>query len=275
MARCEVVAEIGVNHNGSVDEAMRLIDVAAAAGCDAVKVQVRTPELAVPREQWDEIRDTPFGPMTKLAYRERMELGDKDLIALRDHARKRGLLLFGSAWDVDSLRRLTWLHIDTIKIPSARLHDTHLIRLAVKMYRRVIVSTGLHPLEDVDEAARLLRPGVDVLLHCVGCYPCATEDLALGTMDFYRDRYPGLAVGYSGHETGVATTVAAAALGACMAERHITMDRAQKGSDHAASLEPAGLQRLVRDIRAVESASGVRPSWPLPCEMQHAERLRS
>jgi len=268
-----VCAEIGINHNGSLDTARRLIDAAAFAGCDAVKFQKRTPEICTPPDQRDLIRETPWGRMTYLDYRHRVEFGPDEFAAIRAHCADRGILWFGSPWDEPSVAFLDALDPPCHKIPSACITDHGLVRCVVATGRTVVLSTGMSTLEEIDAAVALCDRSRLVLLHCTSTYPAAIQELNLAAMATLRARY-GVPVGYSGHETGLAPTVAAVALGACFVERHITLDRAMWGSDQAASVEPQGFWRLVRDIRAVEAAIGDGVKRVYPSEEPILRRLR-
>ncbi len=250
-----VIAEIGINHNGDLDAARRLIDVAADAGADAVKFQKRTPELCTPRDQWEVRRETPWGEMSYLEYRHRVEFDRDDYVAIDAHCRTRSIDWFASCWDEPSVDFMEEFSPPAYKIASASVTDLDLIRRAVRTGVPVICSTGMSTLDEIDRAVSELNPGAAILTHSTSTYPCPIEELNLHVIGSLRDRYK-LPVGYSGHETGLAPSVAAAVLGACVVERHITLDRTMWGSDQAASLEPHGLQRLVRDIRVVERALG-------------------
>lgn len=250
-----VIAEIGINHNGDLDTARRLIDVAADAGADAVKFQKRTPELCTPRDQWDVRRDTPWGEMSYLEYRHRVEFDHEDYEAINANCRERGIDWFASCWDEPSVDFMEAFSPPAYKIASASVTDLDLIRRTVRTEAPVICSTGMSTLDEIDLAVRELRPGASILTHATSTYPCPVEELNLHVIGTLRERY-GVPVGYSGHETGLAPSIAATVLGACVVERHITLDRTMWGSDQAASLEPQGLQRLVRDIRVVERSLG-------------------
>lgn len=250
-----LIAEIGINHNGRLDLALQLMDVAADAGCDAVKFQKRNPELCVPADQRDIPRETPWGTMSYLEYRQRIEFGRPEFDAIAKHADELGLAWFASPWDLDSLAFLEDYRPVCHKVASACLTDDQLLRGVASTGRPVILSTGMSSLEQIRHAVSILRAGPLLLSHSTSTYPCPPAELNLLAIDSLRREF-GVPVGYSGHETGLQTTVAAVALGACFVERHITLDRAMRGSDHAASVEPTGLRRLVRDIRTVELAMG-------------------
>jgi N-acetylneuraminate synthase len=268
-----IIAEIGINHNGDVDLAKRLIDVAVDAGCDAVKFQKRTPSICVPPEQAGMIRETPWGTMTYLEYKERIEFGESQYREIDTYCRSRGIIWFASPWDVPSVDFLAAFDIPVFKVASACLTDDQLLNAIRKTNMPVIMSTGMSTLEEIDHAVTLLDRTKLILGQATSTYPCKPEELNLRAIESMRRRY-GVPVGYSGHETGLQTTVAAVALGACFIERHITLDRAMWGTDHAASVEPQGLQRLVRDIRTVELAIGDGAKRLFDSELPVRKRLR-
>lgn len=251
-----VIAEIGLNHNGDVEIAKRLIDVAAQAGADAVKFQKRTPEISTPEHMRDVPRETPWGTMTYLEYRRRVEFGRDEYVEIGDHATMQGLDWFASPWDVPSVDFLEDLNVVAHKVASASLTDTELLLALRATGKPVILSTGMSTIEQIDRALDTLGTDRVVLMHATSTYPLEPEEANLRVLSTLRDRYPGVPVGYSGHERGLQISLAAVALGAVAVERHITLDRTMWGSDHAASLEPAGLSHLVRDIRVIESALG-------------------
>lgn len=251
-----VIAEIGLNHNGDVEIAKRLIDVAAKAGADAVKFQKRTPEISTPEHMRDVLRETPWGTMTYLEYRRRVEFGRDEYIEIGDHATMHGLDWFASPWDVPSVEFLEDLGVVAHKVASASLTDTELLLALRDTGKPVILSTGMSTSSQIDRALDTLGTDRVVLMHATSTYPLEPEEANLRVIATLRDRYPGIPVGYSGHERGLQISLAAVALGAVAVERHITLDRTMWGSDHAASLEPTGLEHLVRDIRVIETALG-------------------
>lgn len=251
-----VIAEIGLNHNGDVDLAKRLIDVAADAGADAVKFQKRTPEIATPAHMRDTIRETPWGTMTYLEYRYRVEFDREQYIEIGDHATVRGLHWFASPWDVPSVHFLEDLGVVAHKVASASLTDLELLEALRATGKPVILSTGMSTIEQIDRALEVLGTDRTVLMHATSTYPMEPEEANITMIATLRDRYAGIPVGYSGHERGLQISLAAVALGAVAVERHITLDRTMWGSDHAASLEPTGFEHLVRDIRVIETALG-------------------
>jgi len=251
-----VTAEIGLNHNGDIDTCLQLIDVAVAAGADAVKFQKRTPTICTPRDQWDVERETPWGRMTYIDYRHRIEFGVDEFVVIDEYCRDKGIQWFASPWDLPSVEFLNDFEVPVHKIASACLTDDDLLR-AVRAYgRTVILSTGMSTSAQIRHAVEVLGSNNVILCHATSTYPAANDELNLRMIETLATEFPNVPIGYSGHERGLQTTVAAAALGASFLERHITLDRTMWGSDQAASLEPAGLSRLVRDVRVVEEALG-------------------
>ncbi|MEQ6898203.1 N-acetylneuraminate synthase family protein [Microbacterium sp. KR10-403] len=269
-----VIAEIGLNHNGDVELAKRLIDVAAHAGADAVKFQKRTPEIATPEHMRDTPRETPWGTMTYLDYRRRVEFGRDEYVEISDYATMAGLDWFASPWDVPSVAFLEDLNVVAHKVASASVTDLELLAALRETGKPIILSTGMSTIEQIDRALAELDTGRVVLMHATSTYPMEPEEANIKTIATLRDRYPGIPVGYSGHERGLQISVAAVALGAVAVERHITLDRTMWGSDHAASLEPSGLEHLVRDIRIVEEALGDGVKRVFPGELAPMAKLR-
>lgn len=251
-----VIAEIGINHNGSMDVTRQLIEGAARSGADAVKFQKRTPEMCTPRHQWDVERDTPWGRMRYIDYRHRVELGPDEYAAIDRMCKENGIEWFASCWDVEAVGFIERFKPALYKSASASLTDHELLRAMKSTGKPLMMSTGMSTTEQIEEAVDAV--GVDQLAiaHSTSAYPCAVEQLNLRCIPALQTRYPTNSIGYSGHETGLATTLAAVALGATFVERHVTLDRAMWGSDQAASVELQGLARLVRDIRSVERALG-------------------
>jgi YrbI family 3-deoxy-D-manno-octulosonate 8-phosphate phosphatase len=268
-----MIGEIGINHNGDLDIARKLIDVAAEAGCQAVKFQKRTPEICVPLEQRDQIRQTPWGEMTYMEYKIRTEFGLKEYTEIAKHCQERGLDWFASPWDVPSVEFLESMNVVTHKIASASVTDLELLRALASTGKPLILSTGMSTLEEIDQAVEILGTSKLVMMHATSTYPLPPEEANLRTIVTLQERY-GVPVGYSGHERGLQISLAAVTLGAVTVERHITLDRTMWGSDHAASLEPAGLEHLVRDIRIIETAlcDGIKRVFP--GEVAPKSRLR-
>jgi len=270
---CYVVAEIGINHNGDVDIARQLMATAKRYGCDAVKFQKRTPELCVPPEQRNLMRETPWGIMTYLEYRHRVEFARPDYEELDAYSKKQGLAWFASCWDEASVDFIEQFSPPCYKIASACLTDDNLLRHHRRYGRPIILSTGMSTTEQIDHAVEVLGTDDLILMHSTSSYPAKMDELNLRCVPALKERY-GVPVGYSGHEVGLVPTVASVVLGACMVERHITLDRAMWGSDQAASVEPQGVQRLVRDIRAVEESLGDGRKRVYESELPLIKRLR-
>jgi N-acetylneuraminate synthase len=269
---CFIVAEIGINHNGDVEIAKRLIDVAVAAGCDAVKFQKRTVDVVYTEAELAKPRESPFGE-TNGDLKRGLEFGAEAYQAIARHCEERGILWFASCWDQASVDFIEAFDPPCYKIASASLTDSDLLSHHRATNRPVILSTGMSTYDEIDEAVRVLGRQDLVLLHTTSTYPSDIGELNLAVMQTLLERY-GVPVGYSGHEVGLAPSLAAAAMGAAVVERHITLDRAMWGSDHAASVEPQGIMRLVRDIRAVERATGDGEKVVYESELPIREKLR-
>jgi N-acetylneuraminate synthase len=250
-----IIAEIGINHNGDLNLAKKLIDAAVLAGCDAVKFQKRTPELCVPDEQRDLKRETPWGIMTYLEYRHRVEFGQEEYIEIDRYCREKRITWFASCWDEPSVDFVEQFDPVCYKIASASVTDNGLLHYINSKNRPAILSTGMSTMEEIRNAVSILDRNPLLIAHCTSTYPCKPEELNLKMIHSLQKEFD-CPVGYSGHEVGLQTTTAAVVLGACFIERHITLDRSMWGSDQAASVEPWGFMRLVRDIRVIEKALG-------------------
>ena len=251
---CFIIAEIGINHNGDIEIAKKLIDLASVAGCNAVKFQKRTVQVVYTAEELDRPRESPFGETNRdLKYGLEFEKTEYDVIDAYCRAKK--IPWLASCWDEHSVDFIDQYDVPCIKISSASLTDDALIKHIRDKGRPIIMSTGMSSLEQVDHAIDVLGKKDLIVLHSCSTYPADYRELNLKVIPFFKERY-GIPVGYSGHETGLPSSVAAAAIGACVVERHITLERAMLGSDHAASLGTSGIIRLVRDIRLAEMAMG-------------------
>ncbi|MGW7351422.1 N-acetylneuraminate synthase family protein [Streptomyces sp. NPDC054784] len=269
-----ITGEIGINHNGDLENAFKLIDVAAEAGCDAVKFQKRTPEICTPRDQWDIERDTPWGRMTYIDYRHRVEFDEDGYRAIDEHCRKAGIHWFASPWDTEAVAFLEKFDLPAHKVASASLTDDELLRALRATGRTVILSTGMSTPKQIRHAVEVLGSENILLCHATSTYPAKAEELNMRMIHTLQAEFPNVPIGYSGHETGLQTTLAAVALGATFVERHITLDRAMWGSDQAASVEPQGLQRLVRDIRTIEESLGDGVKKVYESELGPMKKLR-
>ena len=250
-----VIAEIGINHNGDIEIAKQLMDVAVETGCDAVKFQKRTPEICVPEEQKSIPRETPWGSMTYFEYKKRIEFEQPEFEQIDAYAKKIGIDWFASPWDVPSVDFLESFDVPCQKIASACLTDSELLTAINKTKTTTILSTGMSSIEEIDKAVSLLNNVPLAIAQATSTYPAEASELNLRAIQTFAEKYK-VPVGYSGHERGLQVTIAAVALGATFIERHITLDRSMWGTDHSASLEPEGLKKLVRDIRIIELALG-------------------
>jgi len=255
MKKTHIIAEIGINHNGSLEIAKRLIDIAAVAGCDSVKFQKRNPDVCVPEHQKSVMRDTPWGPMTYLEYKYKVEFGRHEYDQIDAYCKEKKIQWTASPWDLDSLDFLVSYDVPYIKMPSAMLTNHELLQAAVDTGKRIIISTGMSTLDEIDAAAEILKGTDFALLHCNSTYPAPLDELNLSCIQMLKNRY-NCEVGYSGHEFRLGTTVASVYLGATILERHITLDRTMWGSDHMSSVEPQGLIKLVKGVRELEIAFG-------------------
>ena len=263
--KTQIISEIGINHNGDLKIAKKLIDISEFAGCDVVKFQKRNPDVCVPEHQKGVMRDTPWGRMTYLEYKHKIEFGQNEYDEIDDYCMGK-ISWTASPWDLDSVEFLEQYDLPFVKIPSALLTDYELIRECSKRFSKLVLSTGMSTIDEIDKAVKSmgcevgnydshLRRCEFVLLHCNSTYPAPVDELNLSCIKTLKDRY-GCEVGYSGHEYGLTTTIASLCFGATIIERHITLDKSMWGTDHMASVEPHGLIKLVRGIRELESAIG-------------------
>jgi len=266
-----IIAEIGINHNGSVETAIELIQAAKQAGCDAVKFQKRTISIVYSPEELARPRESPFGH-TNGDLKHGLEFGD-EYARIDPYCKSINMPWFASCWDLPSVEFIDQFDPPYHKIASACLTDDVLLRAVRSTDKPVILSTGMSSLEEIDHAVDVLGKNRLTLMHCCSAYPAYNDELNLRCIPALAERY-GLPVGYSGHEIDTAPTVAAVVLGACMVERHITLSREMWGSDQSASLEPDELKALVRDIRFVESALGDGIKRVMPREIPVREKLR-
>ncbi len=268
-----LVGEIGINHNADMEIVKKLIDLAAIAGLDAVKFQKRTPDLAVPKDQRDVMRDTPWGKMKYIDYRYKMEFGESEYAEIDEYSKSKKIAWFASVWDEEAVTFLEKFSTPAYKIPSASLTDHELLHAAKKTGKVVILSTGMSNMEQIKAAVNLLGMEKLILMQSTSTYPAAMDELNLRVVPAFREMFK-CPIGYSGHEFEVTPSVCAVALGANMIERHITLDRNMWGSDQKASLDPADLIRLVKEIRAAELALGDGVKKVYESEMPAMKRLR-
>lgn len=251
-----MIAEIGINHNSSVDIARKMIDGAIFSGCDAVKFQKRTPELCVPKEQWEIERDTPWGRMTYIEYRHRMEFTAEQFGEIDAYCREKGIDWFASCWDESSVDFIDQFDPPLYKAASASLTGHNLLLKMKATGKPLMISTGMSTQDEIKTAVQTIGTDNLLITHSTSAYPCKPEELNLRMIQTLKRKYPDVPIGYSGHETGLAPTWGAVALGATFIERHITLDRAMWGTDQAASVEIMGLHNLVRNIRDIEKSLG-------------------
>ena len=248
----KIVAEIGINHNGDLNIAKKLIDLAYVAGCDYVKFQKRTPDKCVPEHKKHEHKDTPWGTMTYLEYKHRLEFTRDEYEQIDVYCNERGIGWFASVWDMESAWFMSRF-CDIAKIPSALITDYKLLTYTRSLFKTVIMSTGMSTEQEIEDAVALCRP--DVIMHTHSAYPAPVDELRLEHITYLKNKYE-CKTGYSGHEHGLSTTYATVALGIDWIERHITLDHDMWGSDHKSSVDPVGVIKLVRTIRDIEKAMG-------------------
>lgn len=269
---CFVIAEIGINHNGDVEIAKKLIDLARVAGCNAVKFQKRTVDVVYSKEELDKPRESPFGDTNRdLKYG--LEFKLEEYQQIEKYCRDKNIIWFASCWDEQSVDFISQFDVPCYKIASACLTDDNLLKHTRTKGRPIILSTGMSKLEQIDHAVEVLGKDDLIVLQSTSTYPSNYDELNLTVIPFLRKRY-GVPVGYSGHETGLPSSIAAVALGASVIERHITLDRAMWGSDHAASLGPSGIIKLVQEMRLVETSMGDGIKRVIDRELPIMKKLR-
>jgi N-acetylneuraminate synthase len=269
-----IIAEIGINHNGDLDIAKKIIYGAKLAGCDAVKFQKRTPEICVPKDQWNIERDTPWGRMTYIDYRHKVEFDKDEYAEIDKYCKEIGITWFASCWDEPSVDFIEQFNPPIYKTASASLTDFSLLEKHKKLNKPIIMSTGMSTMEEIESAVSFMDKHNLLLAHATSAYPCKKEELNLRMIDTLRKKYSEIPIGYSGHEVGLAPTWAAVALGASFVERHITLDRAMWGTDQAASVEIGGMERLVSSIRDIELALGDGIKKVYDSELGQIKKLR-
>ncbi len=269
-----LIAEIGINHNGDLGIAKQMIDAAVHAGVNAVKFQKRTPEVATPLDQQTQMRETPWGYITYLEYRYNVEFNEEQYREIDWYCKEKGIAWMVSVWDQPSVDFMEKFDTPAYKIPSASLTDFDLIRKAQATGKPLILSSGMSSMEQIHQGVKIAGEKDLVLMHCTSTYPCEPEELNLKMIETLRREFPNLPIGYSGHEVGLVPSAVAVALGACMVERHLTLDRAMWGSDQAASVEPWGFETLVKYIRVTERSVGDGVKKVYPSEQSSLKRLR-
>ena len=269
-----IIAEIGINHNGSLEIAKKLIDGAKSAGCDAIKFQKRTPEICVPKDQWYVERDTPWGRMSYIDYRHKVEFGIDEFAEIDKYCREKDIVWFASCWDESAVDFIEQFVPVLYKVASASITDIDLLLRHKELDKPVITSTGMSTMEEIENAVNCVGTGNLLVAHSTSAYPCKNEELNLRVILTLKNKFPGIPIGYSGHETGLAPTWAAVAMGASFVERHITLDRAMWGSDQAASVEIGGFSRLVKNIRDIENSLGDGVKKIYESELGQKNKLR-
>lgn len=269
-----LIAEIGINHNGDLGIAKQMIDAAVHAGVNAVKFQKRTPEVATPLDQQTQMRETPWGYITYLEYRYKVEFNEEQYREIDRYCKEKGIAWIVSVWDQPSVDFMEKFDTPAYKIPSASLTDFDLIRKAQATGKPLILSSGMSSMEQIHQGVKIAGEKDLVLMHCTSTYPCEPEELNLKMIETLRREFPNLPIGYSGHEVGLVPSAVAVALGACMVERHLTLDRAMWGSDQAASVEPWGFETLVKYIRVTERSVGDGVKKVYESEKSSLKRLR-
>ena len=269
-----VIAEIGINHNGDLEIAKQIIDAAVHAGVDAVKFQKRTPEVATPPEQQKQMRETPWGYISYLEYRHKVEFTAEQYHEIDDFCKERNIPWMVSVWDESAVDFMENFDTPAYKIPSASLTDHKLLKHARKTGKPMIISTGMSTMDQIQKAVKIIGEENLVIMHCTSTYPCEPEELNLKMIETLRSKFPNNPIGYSGHEVGLVPSAIAVAMGACMVERHMTLDRAMWGSDQAASVEPGGFERLVKYIRVAEASVGDGVKKVYDSELASLKKLR-
>lgn len=268
-----IIGEIGINHNGDIDVAKQLIDLAKWAGADAVKFQKRTPEIATPPDQRDKMRETPWGYITYLDYRYKVEFDEAAYREIDAHCKQKGIDWFVSVWDLEAIDFMEGFDTPCYKVPSAAMTDHEMLRKLKQTGRPIILSTGMSTDEQIKASVDVVGTDNLVLTHTTSTYPCEPEELNLRMIQTLREQYD-CPIGYSGHEVGLVTSAVAVAMGACLIERHITLDRAMWGTDQAASVEPGGLQKLVKYIRVTEQSLGDGVKRVYDSELPSLKKMR-
>jgi len=269
-----VIAEIGINHNGDLEIAKQIIDAAVHAGVDAVKFQKRTPDVSTPETQKTQMRETPWGYISYLDYRHKVEFAAGQYHEIDAFCRERNVPWLVSVWDEPAVDFMESFDTPAYKLPSASLTDHKLLKHVRKTGKPMVISTGMSTMEQIRKAVKVIGEENLVIMHCTSTYPCEPEELNLKMIETLRKEFPNNPIGYSGHEVGLVPSAIAVSLGACMVERHMTLDRAMWGSDQAASVEPGGFERLVKYIRVAEASIGDGVKKVYESEMPSLKKLR-
>lgn len=270
MKKIKIISEIGINHNGDIDVCKQLILLSKVAGADYAKIQKRNPDVCVPEHQKSVRKKTPWGDMSYLEYKHKIEFTEEQIKELIEYSKRVGIDFFASVWDIDSVKLMS-KYTKIGKIPSALITDLELCKVARQYFDTLIVSTGMSTEKEIDECINICKP--DVIMHTNSTYPCPVEDLNLRYIEHLRKKFGKSAeIGYSGHEYGLVTTFAAVAMGASWVERHVTLNRNMWGSDHLSSVEPSGLVKLIKGIRDIEKAIQYEPSERILFESENVKR---
>lgn len=269
-----IIAEVGINHNGDLEIAKKIIDAAVHAGADAVKFQKRTPEICTPPDQQKQMRETPWGYITYLDYRYKVEFGEEQYREIDRYCREKKIDWMVSVWDEPSVDFMEQFDTPAYKVPSASLTDHNLLKHVRKTGKPVIISSGMSTMDQIKRGVEVVGSDDLVIMHCTSTYPCEPEELNLRMIETLRREFPNNPIGYSGHETGLVPSAVAIALGATSIERHITLDRAMWGSDQAASVEPLGFEKLVKYIRVTEASLGDGVKKIYDSELGSMKKLR-
>lgn len=272
MGKVAIIAEVGINHNGDVQLAKEMIMVAKAAGFDYVKFQKRNPDVCVPEAEKSKLKQTPWGTMTYLEYKWKLEFDEAQYRELVSFCDTVGIELFASVWDEDSVDFMSRIEGANrlMKIPSALITDVDLVQYAREACETLLISTGMSTEEEIEMVISGGHP--DVIFHTNSTYPAPMEELNLGYITHLKEKYPHKQIGYSGHEFGLAGTMAAVAMGATWIERHITTDRELWGSDQKSSVEPVGCFKLIKAIRDIEKATKYKPAPRILFDSELAKR---
>jgi len=269
-----VIAEIGINHNGDLETAKKMIAAAAHAGADAVKFQKRTPDVCTPLEQQKQMRETPWGYITYLDYRYKVELGLEEYREIDRTCKQLCIDWMVSVWDEPSVDFMEQFETPAYKVPSASLTDLALLKYTRKTGKPLIISTGMSTMAEIHRGVDAAGLENLIIMHCTSAYPCEPDELNLRMIETLRREFPNNPIGYSGHEVGLVPSAVAVALGACIVERHFTLDRAMWGGDQAASVEPGGFERLVKYIRVTEAGMGDGVKKVYASELNSLKKLR-
>lgn len=268
------IAEIGINHNGDIQNALKLIESSKLAGCDAVKFQKRTPKIATPKSSWNIMRETPWGKMKYIDYKKKIEFGKKEYDIINKFCKKINILWTASCWDIPSVNFIEQYKVKFHKVPSACITDLDLLKELKKTNKPIIISTGMSTEKQIQRAVKIVSQKNLSILHCNSSYPAQNHQLNLKYIEKLKTTYKKSVIGYSGHEMNLSSSVAAVVLGAKIIERHITLDKSMWGTDQQASIEPIGFARLIRDVRNVENSLGKPVKIVYPEEKIIMSKLR-